>query len=86
MKKTTITHYENSMYQPSYLELSKPHSQKRETIQMVSMKIPEYYEVIPDCEFMHEPDYLEPFKQLPQQDEPISLVEDYEVIPDCKLT
>ncbi len=84
MKKTTITHYENSIYEPSYLEPSKKNSQQRETIKMVSMKIPEYYEVIPDCKLIDYPDYLEPFKQLPQQDKPISLVEDYEVIPDCK--
>ena len=86
MKKTTATNIE--YYEPrSYLEPSKKPSQQRETIQMVSMKTPEYYEVISDqrsidCKSMSEPDYLEPFKQIPQQDEPKRLVEDYEVISD----
>ena len=89
MKKTTATNIE--YYEPrSYLEPSKKPSQQRETIQMVSMKTPECYEVISDqrsidCKSMSEPDYLVPFKQLPQQDEPVRLVEDYEVITDCKL-
>jgi hypothetical protein len=78
MKKTTAT--DNEYYEPS-----EKLSQQRETIEMASMKTPEYYDVISDYKSMSEPDYLVPFKQFPQQDEPVRLVEDYEVITDCKL-